>query len=493
VAYCFGDGFDLYAATTDAVAGYWDSGVLTNLSLVAGRFAGSQALQISGSSTNLVKSSAVNDAVHHITVAFRQTAALSGTTLGLYFQLSDGATNQCCIVFRSDGVILLTSATPGGTVLATYSGAVTAQNTWVTFEFEVVIHNTTGSFTARKNGNTSNDFTLGSLNTRPGANAYANKLTTAMSAPVLNQQFDDLLWRSDAASVPFVGDIRAYTRMPASDVQKQFSTVGSVSQTYPTSGVNAAGTPSITTALYTMITPTYAGTVSSVSVVATASSGNTKCCVFADNGSLTGPGAIIQAAAAPVAMNGGSMVFTFSPPLVLSRVPYWFGFIPDTAGGVITYMSPNLATGASGTTTYAAFPQASPVVTNPSNGRQVLLQYSPTVNWPAVSEPQQDAATSYVYDSVVGHNDLYAIAALAATPVSVVAVTTRGYVQKSDAGTRNGAVQLKSGATTVQSTSTALSTSWQWLFRTDTLDPATGAAWTPTAVNNVAIGPVMVS
>jgi hypothetical protein len=52
--------------------------------------------------------------VHHL-VRVQQTAALSGTTLGMYLQLSDGATNQCCIVFRSDGAILLTSATPAGT------------------------------------------------------------------------------------------------------------------------------------------------------------------------------------------------------------------------------------------------------------------------------------------------------------------------------------------------------------------------------------------
>jgi hypothetical protein len=72
-----------------------------------------------------------------------------------------------------------------------------------------------------------------------------------------------------------------------------------------------------------------------------------------------------------------------------------------------------------------------------------------------------------------------------------VAVTTRGFVQKSDAGTRNGAVQMKSGSTTVQSTSIALSTSWQWLWRTDATDPATGSTWTPVAVSNVNIGPVV--
>src|SRR5215467_547934 len=163
MAYIFGDSFDLYAVVADAAAGYWDSGTLTGVTIIAGRFAGSQALQLAAGNSNVLTkaSSVTTDPVHHFTVAIRQTAALSGTTLGTYFQLADGATNQCCVVFRSDGAMLLTSATPAGTVLDTYTGAVSAQNTWFVFEIEVVINNTTGSWAIRKNGNTSNDHALG--------------------------------------------------------------------------------------------------------------------------------------------------------------------------------------------------------------------------------------------------------------------------------------------------------------------------------------------
>ena len=207
MAYIFGDSFDCYSVVADMTQGFWDVATLNaSITLATGRFAGGQALNISGATlgTNSpVKTSPVaTDPVHHITVAFRQTAALSGTTLGMYFQLSDAATNQCCIVFRSDGAILLTSATPGGTVLATYTGATTAANQWFAYEFEVIINNTTGRFRVRKNGNTADDFDSGAtLNTRPGANTQANKLTVAMSAAINAQQIDDLLWRSDAASV----------------------------------------------------------------------------------------------------------------------------------------------------------------------------------------------------------------------------------------------------------------------------------------------------
>jgi hypothetical protein len=344
-AWAFGDSFDLYAAVADATSGYWDSGGVVG-TLIAGRFSGSQAMSYisNAASPYFVKSSGQNDAVHHIIIAYRQTAAISGATMGLYFQLSDAATNQVCINFRTDGVILLTSATPGGTVLATYNGAVTAQNTWFAFEFEVIINNTTGRFRARKNGNTVDDFDSGAtLNTRPGVNAYANKLTVGMLSLVNALHIDDLLWRSDAAAVPFVGDIRCYTRMPASDASVQFTRLGGA--------------------------------------------------------------------------------------------------------------------------------------TNTSQ----------------VSEAHQDGLTTYVFDSTVGHADFYNIAAIGSTPASVIAVTTRGFMQKSDAGARTGAVQIKSGGTTVASPTLALTTGFLWAWRTDVTNPATGTAWTAGAVDSVTIGPVTVT
>ena len=89
--------------------------------------------------------------MHHLVVAFRQNVAISGSTLGCYLQLLDGATAQCSIVFRSrrrDPVDL--RRTPAGTVLATYTGAFPAINTWYAFEIEIVINNATGSFSCAR-------------------------------------------------------------------------------------------------------------------------------------------------------------------------------------------------------------------------------------------------------------------------------------------------------------------------------------------------------
>jgi hypothetical protein len=341
MAWNFSDGFDLYAAGADALNGYWDSGG-TGFVFAAGRFAGSQALSSNTNGVYLTKSSNSNDAVHHVVCAF-QAGSLTGSILGIYFQLLDGATGQCCIVFRSDGAILLTSGTPAGTVLATYAGAFTVTNTWYAFECEVVIHNTTGSFTVRKNGNPTADFTLGSLNTRGGtANNYANKLTIGRSATT-SHLIDDLYWRSDSA-VAWMGDIRCVTRMPASDASVQFSR----------------------------------------------------------------------------------------------------------------------STGAT--------------------------------NFSCVDEAQQNALTDYVFSSTPGQADFYGIGSIASTPTQVFAVTTRAFAQKSDAGTRTLAAQIKSGATVVASPTVVLTTSnWQWAWRTDVTDPATGAAWTPAGVNNAQPGVTVIA
>lgn len=121
-------------------------------------------------------------------------------------------------------------------------------------------------------------------------------------------------------------------------------------------------------------------------------------------------------------------------------------------------------------------------------------QFTPnsgTSNFSRVNEAQEDGDTSYVSDVVAGHNDLYDIADLATTPASVVAVQTKGFVKKSDAGARSAQVQLKSGSSTVTSAAAVLPTTYQYISRIDTVDPNTSAAWTGTAINAIQIGPVV--
>ena len=488
--FSFGDGFDCYTAYTDASQGYWEPGTGI-FNLVAGRFAGSRALELSSATqTYLIKNSGQNDTVHHICCAIRHSAAFSGTNTTLGLGLYDGATAQCTVCIRADGSIVLTSGGIAGTILATYTGASVVFSTWYHFEFEVVVHNSTGSFKVRKNGNTVDDFSATGLDTAGGtANNYANRLQVGANFITSIPHMDDLFWRSDASTVDWMGDIRCITRMPVTDASVQFGVVGT--RSYAAGSSSGFGL-SVNRAWYHPITPTVYGTVSLVTIPGMAYSGGMKCALFNDNAGA--PGTVLAAATSPISGVGtGTGSFTFSPPVpVSSGVRVWIGTCIDTASGSL--VGSPATTGYSGTaTTYASFPVSNPPSLSGGAAGMGTLVVNP-VNAGLVNEAQQDGTATYVYDNIAGHADFYTIAPITSVAANTVAVTTRGYIQKSDAGNRTAAVQIKSGSTTVASPTLALTTSsFQWLWRTDSTDPNTGAAWTAAAVNAAQIGPTIVS
>jgi len=225
--------------------------------------------------------------------------------------------------------------------------------------------------------------------------------------------------------------------------------------------------------------------------MATGFTGNMKCAIY-NYVAATAAGPSLGSATPIANPVSGNNTFTFSTPVaVVKGTQYHIAFIADQTTGVYAVTSGG-ATGWNASQSYAAFPTSSPGSTGASNAPIFTVSITLTAsNNSFVNEAQQDGAATYVYDSTVGDADFYGIGSIAVTPASVVAVTTRGFLQKSDAGSRSGAVQLRSGSSTVSSGSATLSTTWAWMWRTDTVDPATGAAWTPTGVNNVNIGPTV--
>lgn len=506
VAWFFGDGFDAYREMGDAILSYWDSGnTTTSFSLMtynSGRFTGSKALRglaSGGTTAGLVKSSGSNDATHHISVAFRNTST-SGTGIGFWFTLLDGSTSQCSVYFKTNGDIVLTAGNSAGSVLATYSGAVSSDNTWFYFEIEVVINNTTGSIKVRKNGNTSDDFSSTGLNTRASANNYANKIGVGSTANAAAQYIDDFLWRSDS-TVAWAGDIRCFTRFPTADSSIQFTPSGVIAAVTP----YIQGTTSsiaINGAKYTSFVATCAGTVATaVLSLALGFTGNMKCTLFNDSGS-NAPGTVLASANTVSNPTAGNNTFTFaSPPTVVQGTLYWIGFDSDTATSNAWNVASSISaalppigalanSGGAATVTYASFPTASPTITT-FQSLIFTINITPTTanNAMLVAEVTNDEPATYVSDSVSGDVDFYTPQAISATPSTVLGVTTRALAQKTDAGTRNLAVQIKSGASTSTGTSTALSTTWNWIFATNQTDPATGAAWGAVAVNNCTFGP----
>src|SRR4030095_1511912 len=226
MAWIVGDGFDYYGAGADVARSVWDSMANTPAFITGAntRFGVGQGLG-SLKSVVLTKTIGTNEATLYVTLAFYHIGVLSGTNPDYYVVFRDGATAQCTVVFESSGNIVLKSGIQTGTVLATYTGAF-AQDVWTHFQVRVVISNTAGSMTVRKNGQSSDTYASATtLNTRGGtANNYANVL--ALGALSNFVRIDDVLCYSGSGAAPndWVGDIRAITLMPTADTaQKQFA------------------------------------------------------------------------------------------------------------------------------------------------------------------------------------------------------------------------------------------------------------------------------
>jgi hypothetical protein len=498
MAYIFGDSFDLYAAVGDLTAGYWDGGSNFASLFSPGRFAGSQAAQMPAAAVVCAfKNSTANDALHHIVVAVRQQTALGAATSSAYFQFSDVAANQCAIVFRGDGAILLTTGAANGTTIATYTGAITANNVWFAFEFEVFISATAGYMNVRKNGSTSNDFTSATnLNTRAGStNNYANRLSIGNLSGSFIHNFDDILWRSDASSVPWIGDVRCYTRLPVSDQSVQFAKSPTNFFAQTTSSVGAAGsyTTNQINAPNAFAAPT-TGVVTSLSAnVQAGVTGHMKLALYDATGAGGAPGNLLCQSAEIT--NPGSGVITLAVtagPTVTKGVNYYVATWTDVAIGIMGAISqPGYRLTVTYTTTFPSTLAGATFLT--INGGSQGMNVTP-INATLVNEAQQDGTASYVYDSTVSHADFYGLGTLGATPPSaIIALTTRGFMEKSDAGTRTGAMQLKSGATTVAAPTLTLATGFQWTWRTDTVNPNGSVAWTTSTADAAQIGPLVVS
>jgi hypothetical protein len=128
-------------------------------------------------------------------------------------------------------------------------------------------------------------------------------------------------------------------------------------------------------------------------------------------------------------------------------------------------------------------------MTSSSSTAWDLLASLTMTNASLVGEQSNDGDATYVYAGTVGHEDLYDLADLTTTPTTILAVHSRMSAKKSDTGARNGQIRLKSGATEVGGSDTALSTSYGWLTRVDTVDPNTGVPWTAAAINALQVGP----
>lgn len=96
--------------------------------------------------------------------------------------------------------------------------------------------------------------------------------------------------------------------------------------------------------------------------------------------------------------------------------------------------------------------------------------------------------TDYVASQTVGHRETYGMQDLSAVTGTIYGVQVALAALKSDAGARSVKPLLLSGASEGLGTTAALSTSQTYTRHLQTTDPATGVAWTESAINAMQAG-----
>lgn len=498
------DSFDFANALTDLALNFWDTvDTVNGTSLTTTtRFGVGRALQLAtanGTGVLLSKTFGSNESTVYCAGAFFYPTGFVGTTEIDTFRFYDGTTVQCSFTIKSNGDILFYRGDKG-TLLGTFSSAWSA-TAWTHFQFKVVVDPTVGEFRVRKNGNTSDDFAITGLNTRSSANSYANKWDCNKAANAgTNVIIDDFaIWSGSGSGVwsTWTGDMRAVQVMPNADTSDKSFTPAASTIAF---GINTqSGTRTLTANnqyAIQQIAVTLPGTISKVTLPFNASAtGHIVMGIYDSSGVGGEPGSLISNGTSNVITNptSGNNDFTFTtPPSVQANASYWIVVLADV--NVV------LKTGAGSFSLWAEVraytsgldsPMGNTANTAALVGVQLVL--TPAGNFAYVQELIEDGTVSYIADSTPGDFDLYANPGLLTAPSSILGVSVRGFLGKSDAGARTGTLRIKSGSTSVDGSTQTLSTTMQNFVLFQDSDPATSAAWDATGIANLKFGPKVVA
>jgi hypothetical protein len=491
MALLFMDGFDKYGpvnsnttATAALLLQEWTTA--SGASIVAPLSATGQAVNwvLTGS---VVKTLAAS--YSRLIGGMRFSSSLVTSTAGVLF--TDAGSSQASISINTAGTISVRNGSITGTVLGTSTASVAASSTHY-LEWDITFSNT-GSYQIWLDGvsilSGSGDTTGTVNNTANGVglnNGGANVFTV-----------DDLYLFDTTGTTNnavLLTSPRIETSLPSSDGAVQFAvgaaTLGSIyGRTAP------GGVLGDNTMVARPLTPTRNCTLSAIIVIpaATGASINLRPVVYTDSAGL--PNTLISSGSTAVGMTAGTVIrlpLTTSQALT-AGTQYWLGYmwdaLPANGIGCFDRVSDSFTRKVGATFTSGApatFPGGS--TTDFVNVAGVITLASP-VNFYSLTSPPQ-GNYSYVYDSVVGQEDLYAVPNLSAPATSIYAVAVKANVAKSDAGAKTVSVRLKSGAADSAGSGGSLApgTSYAWLTSLYPTDPATSAAWTLTAVNAAQIG-----
>jgi hypothetical protein len=501
MAILIADGFDFYANTIDFtyVGSPWAS-TCQNFSTAQTPYGVGQSMNITANTVTSVQW-ATNEPTVYATFDLCPQGVFTGTnTQGFFFSFMDISSYQVTLQWAQDGNFYVRSGNTAGAIIAGPWAHGMANASWCNWQAQVVINNTTGSVTLRKNNNPANDIAFTGLNTRAGStNNYANKvsLTDATTAYYVDNLFVNSA--SGAAPTSWVGQVRSVQLMPSGDTAtKALTPSAGSSVTLGTNSTASNYTVSANLILWSANSITaIGGTCASITAKLNAGiTGHVKCALYTDSAGT--PNNFVAGTVEVTNPVLGDNVFTFSSPPTLTRnAVYWVALWGDTA--FVLNGAAGLPTNKNQTLTYvggggsAGWPANTALGTNftgYANSVRITINVS---NNGMVSEAIEDADSTFVYGSTAGNVDLYTLQQLTAPPAGIVAVVTRNLMRKSDTGSRTATTEIQSGATNQDQATFNLAVTYGWQNVYFPTDPNTGATWTFAGVNALLVGPKVVA
>jgi len=477
------DGFDKYGApntnnanVVNLMLGEWNVG--SQVFIAAGLSSVGNAVNLSSSGASMSRS-------------FANTGRIIGgvrinPSSGFAISFGDLGSMQCTIC-AAGGLISLRNGTTNGTILA--SSASSFPNGVIHFiEWDITI-GASANYQVWVDGTS---IFSGTGNTRATANNYVNNINFLFTPVGVSgaSVYDDLYLFDNTGSVNnavLLTSPRVETTFPVSDSSVQFAI-----------GASVIGSPIARTStnitfvanvLYLRpLTAARAMTLNTIYVMpsGTSPSANWRMVVYADNSGL--PGALLGQSNAAVGITSGTVMVgnLITPVSLTSGVQYWLGFMCDTAS-INFLMQDTLNQGRSATATFTVgAPSSAPAMAANSTATVWgAVTLTAPVNFYEVNQQPPASQYSYVYDSVVGHEDLYNFGALSVIPTAVYAVSVKSFAAKSDTGVRTMSNRLLSGGVDSGGSLTGqtLSQSFQWYGTNFDTDPGTSAAWTGVGLN----------
>ena len=492
MAVLFTDGFDRYGPTNTndpqvraLLVTDWSSiptGAFGTFNVIAGLSSAGYAINIvgaAGGGATISKTLPGNYA--RLIGGVRFSCNLGAVNAGVLFY--DASTIQSCVTINATtGTISVRTGGLTGTAIATSTATVSANSTHY-LEWDITFGNS-AAYQVWLDGTS---IMSGTGDTTSTANNTASAIALAVGqAATQNTSFDDLYVFDTSGStnnVVLLTNPRIETSFPTSDSAVQFSPGAVILGTNNRTRTASVGNSAVNQLRLMPFTPAVNITLNSISVGWLQTSATIQVRPVVYNESAGVPNTLMSSGSTLTGITNGviNTLPLTTPQALTGGTRYWLGFMCDVAATMMS-LDGGTATRTATSTFASGAPGTAPATTADFNSTMIYGNGTATANWNASAQNPPPGSLSYVYDSVVAHEDLYVMNSLSTTPANVYAVAVKAYAARSDAGSRTMSVHLKSGATDATGGSFAPGSSFGWAAAYWDRDPNGTVAWTASAL-----------